>query len=207
MCNLAANQANLCTSDQLGQFIVDMPEGTSINDTAIWTTPVRFDSRASTVDTVGSAVDAALDINRGPFRYEVTKTGYYCVGAVPVTVSTGAAPSSDDMDEGTSGNSSTTTRTTYTGVVDFENVFEGHLPASEYPKIWFYGALACAYTLIGLGWAYLCYRHRRDILPIQHYVSATIVFIVVEMIALSGYYRYLNDSGVSISMGSILISY
>lgn len=176
---------------------MNVPSGTSINDTTIWTTPVRFDSRAA-VDTVDSAVNAALDVNRGPFRYEVAKTGYYCVGAVPVTISTGAAPSSDDMDEGTSSNATTTTRTTYTGVVDFENVFEGHLPASEYPKIWFYGALACAYTLIGLGWAYLCFRHRRDILPIQHYVSATIIFIVVEMIALSGYYRYLNYSGVSL---------
>jgi hypothetical protein len=25
--------------------------------------------------------------------------------------------------------------TKFTGVVDFENVFEGHLPAAEYPKI------------------------------------------------------------------------
>lgn len=24
----------------------------------------------------------------------------------------------------------------YSGVVDFENVFVGHLPAAEYPKIW-----------------------------------------------------------------------
>lgn len=183
---------------------MNVPSGTSINDTTIWTTPVRFDSRAA-VDTVDSAVNAALDVNRGPFRYEVPKTGYYCVGAVPVTISTGATPSSDDMDEGTSSNATTTTRTTYTGVVDFENVFEGHLPASEYPKIWFYGALACAYTLIGLGWAYLCFRHRRDILPIQHYVSATIIFIVVEMIALSGYYRYLNYSGVSTLVKSCLI--
>lgn len=176
-----------------------MPSGVSISDTTIWTTAVRFDSRASAADS-NNAASAALDINRGPFRYQVKKTGYYCVGAVPVTISTGAAPSSDDIDSGSSNTTSTTTRTVYTGVVDFENVFKGHLPASEYPKIWFYGALACAYTVIGAVWAFLCYRHRRDILPIQHYVSATILFIIVEMVALSGYYRYLNSSGVGFSI-------
>lgn len=184
-----------------------MPSGTSINDTTIWTTAVRFDGRATAgAQDLESAVETALDVNRGPFRYDVKKTGYYCVGAVPVTMSTGAAPSSDDMDEGTAGNNTITTSTTYTGVVDFQNVFEGHLPASEYPKIWFYGALACAYVLIGLVWGFLCYRHRRDILPIQHYISATIVFIVIEMIALSGYYRYLNYSGVHLTFPSYFIS-
>lgn len=175
-----------------------MPSGQSINDTTIWTTAVRFDSRASA--DLNSAASAALDINRGPFRYQVKKTGYYCVGAVPVTISTGATPSSDDLDEGSNNSTSTVrTRTAYTGVVDFQNTFKGHLPASEYPKIWFYGALACAYAVIGAVWAFLCYKHRRDILSIQHYVSATILFIMVEMIALSGYYRYLNNSGVRLN--------
>lgn len=54
----------------------------------------------------------------GPYRYPVTKTGYYCVGAVPVILDNGAK--SDSY---------------FTGVVDFENVFGGHLPAAEWPKI------------------------------------------------------------------------
>lgn len=173
---------------------MDMPAGQSINDTTIWTTAVRFDSRAA---QEGSTEPSALGINKGPFKYQVKKTGYYCVGAVPVTISTGAAPSADDIDAGAINSTTGTTRTIYSAVVDFQNTFEGHLPAAEYPKIWFYGIMAFVYALVGLGWAFLCYKHRHDILPIQHYVSATVLFIVVEYIAISGYYRYLNNSGVS----------
>lgn len=54
----------------------------------------------------------------GPFRYPVPRTGFYCVGTVPVLV------------EGTDEES-----TAYSGVVDFENVFGGRLAAAEYPKI------------------------------------------------------------------------
>lgn len=94
------------------------------------------------------------------------------------------------------GNFGDTSVTVYTGVVDFENTFEGQLPAAEHPKIAFYGFLAVVYGLIGVAWAVLCLKFRREILPIQHYISATIAFIVVEMVAISGYYRYLNNSGV-----------
>ena len=193
VCNLAAYRANLCSASQLGRFIIDMPPGLSANSTSIFTTAVRFDSRAAT----GDGTDAVpATINSGPFNYSVTRTGYYCVGAVPVTISTGVQASTDDLDLGT-GNSTSTTATAYTGVVDFENTFEGHLPAAEYPKIFFYGALADAYIFMGAGWGFLCWKYRGDILPVQHYVSATIAVIVVETIALSGYYRYLNHSGVS----------
>jgi hypothetical protein len=181
-----------------------------MNDTTVWTTAVRFDERAAIEggandddnETDDATEPVALGVNKGPFRYEVKRTGYYCVGAVPVTISTGVSPSTDDADMGASNTNSTsgttTTITTYTGVVDFENTFKGHLPAAEYPKIWFYASLAGIYSIIGCAWAALCWKHRRDILPIQHYVSATIAFIVVELVALSGYYRYLNDSGVSL---------
>jgi hypothetical protein len=101
----------------------------------------------------------------------------------------------------------------FNGVVDFENVFEGHLPAAEYPKIPFYFSMGVVYLLLGIGWGVLCWRNRHEILGIQvrpapsnllrrqrltraqHYVSATIVFIVVEMFALWGYWSYLNASG------------
>lgn len=187
VCSLAAYKANLCGSDALGRFIVDVPEGKSINDTSIFTTAVRFDSRAATLSANGQPTPASA--SAGPFRYEVKKTGYYCVGAVPLTMS---ASSSED-----SSSSNATSSTAYTGVVDFQNVFKGHLPAAEYPKIFFYGTLTAVYMLLGLAWAYLCFKHRADILPIQHYVSATIAFTVIEMAAISGYYRYLNSSPVS----------
>lgn len=194
VCNLAAFRANLCKSEQLGQFIVDMPPGQLLNSTSIWTTAVRFDSGVARPNIRNGTL--GMSRSAGPFKYNVPRTGYYCVGAVPVTVSSGQTgdedaayvPAADADGLDTSG-------TTFTGVVDFQNTFEGYLPAAEYPKIWFYTILAIVYAAIGTGWGVLCFKHRQEILPIQHYVSATIAFLVVEMIAISGYYRYLNLSG------------
>ena len=70
----------VCTEEQLGQFIVTTPLEVSPNSTSIFTTAVRFD--------IDNHEDGNLPTgSTGPFRYPVTKTGYYCVGAVPVTFS------------------------------------------------------------------------------------------------------------------------
>lgn len=107
--------ANLCTEDSLGQFIYTTPANSQDNSTSIFTSSVRFDAVS------GAAVSSQDDqLGTGPYRYPVTKTGYYCVGAVPLTLDNGSA---------------TRNSTVFTGVVDFENVFEGHLPAAEYPKV------------------------------------------------------------------------
>lgn len=55
----------------------------------------------------------------------------------------------------------------YKGLIRFKNVFDGQLPAGEYPKITFYGILTVVYIAIGLGWGFLCYRHFAQLLPIQ----------------------------------------
>jgi hypothetical protein len=101
--------AGLCAEDQLGRFIVNSNAG---NDSTIFTASVRFDPVLSAPQ---SSEDARL--GTGPYRYAVTRTGFWCVGHVPLTL------------EGATRN------TTYEGVVDFENVFEGHLPASKWPKV------------------------------------------------------------------------
>lgn len=51
----------------------------------------------------------------------ILKTGYYCVGIVPINTKTAT-----NQDEAI---------TTYSSIIDFENVFKGFLPSSEYPKI------------------------------------------------------------------------
>lgn len=107
ICTVDAQQKGLCTTDQLGQFITS---ASTPAESSIYTSPVRFDSSSS-----GDA--PTTNSGRGPYRYEVSKTGYYCVGIVPVAL------------EGAKNNS------TFMSVVDFENVFKGHLPASEYPKV------------------------------------------------------------------------
>lgn len=68
----------------------------------------------------------------------------------------------------------------YSGEVLFRNTFEGELPAVEYPKInvsWtkgetsvklmliqFYMVMSLVYFVLGCGWAYLCVRHRDELL-------------------------------------------
>lgn len=90
------------------------------------------------------------------------RTGYYCVGTVPLQTDTLAGESAGTVtkpvDDGT---------VVYSGVVTFQNSFVGHLAAADYPKTWFYLALGCVYALFGAVWGFLCWRHRDEILPIQ----------------------------------------
>ncbi|KDE09153.1 hypothetical protein MVLG_00866 [Microbotryum lychnidis-dioicae p1A1 Lamole] len=168
ICTLAAVQAKVCTEAELGTFITTPPSLASSDPKArIFTVSVRFDNP--------NTEDDPWSLNR--YRYEVSKTGYYCVGSVPVAL------------EQSSYNSS------YIGVVDFENTFGGNLPASEYPKVFFYFILSMIYLGFAAIWLVLCYQHRRDLLPIQKYITATIVFLVIEMFAVWRYFAYVNDKG------------
>jgi hypothetical protein len=91
---------------------------------------------------------------------------------VPVTVL-----SSEDQ-----GNTATF-HSTFKGTISFNNVFNGKLPASDYPKVQvnlsrsshsiyspsnqLYFALLLAYAVLGCVWAAGCYKYRQDLLPIQ----------------------------------------
>lgn len=115
ICTLSALSENLCTEADLGRFITTpatLPESSSI-----FTTSVRFDPVPSAPQNPQEAEASA-----GPFRYAVTKTGYYCVGTVPVTLE------GDVAGDGESASA-------FVGVVDFMNVFEGHLSSGDYPKV------------------------------------------------------------------------
>lgn len=59
----------------------------------------------------------------------------------------------------------------------------------------FYGFLSAVYVVLALAWAFLCWRHYRELLPMQMYISGTVAFLVLEMLALFGYYRYVNKHG------------
>ncbi|GAA6035781.1 hypothetical protein JCM8097_005697 [Rhodosporidiobolus ruineniae] len=174
ICTLSAQEAGLCTENDLGRFLT-IPSTPS--NSSIFTTSVRFDAVSSAPQ---SASDKAL--GTGPYRYEVERKGYYCVGTVPVTLE------------------SARVNTTYTGVVDFENAFVGHLPAAEYPKVHFYKILFLVYLAFAVGWGVLCYIYRRDLLPLQRYISATVAFLVLEQLMVWRYWNALNvglHSGVA----------
>lgn len=63
--------------------------------------------------------------NPKPIKYPVSKTGFYCVTTYPYT----------DME--------------YEGVVTFRNAY-GELPATQVPKLAFYGGLTILYALMGV---------------------------------------------------------
>ncbi|KAG0661507.1 hypothetical protein C6P46_003919 [Rhodotorula mucilaginosa] len=168
ICTAAAQEAGLCEAAELGQFIKSSlaPEQSSI-----YTASVQFDP----VPSASSSNDDLQGFSAGPFRYDVGATGYYCVGTVPV------------LSEGAQRN------TTFVGVVDFENVFIGQLPASDYPKIVFYRGIFLAYLAFAAFWGALSYTYRRELLPLQRYITATVAFLVVEQLFVWQYYRLLNN--------------
>ncbi len=105
-----------------------------------------------------------------PMRFDVKHTGYYCVSTL-----------SEDTDQ-------------YRAVVEWRNPY-GELPAAEYFKLPFYGALSVVYVVIGALWTFQYAQHRSDILPVQNYITALIAFLSMEMIIEWGYYDYVNAHG------------
>ncbi|KAK6350043.1 hypothetical protein TWF696_006292 [Orbilia brochopaga] len=105
-----------------------------------------------------------------PIHYEIKKTGFYCVATWGYAARH------------------------YTGVVEFRNAY-GELPASQIPKLPFYGGITILYALIGVFWGFLYVQHRRDILPVQNYITAIIIFLIVEMLMTWGFYDYMNLHG------------
>ncbi|RXK39801.1 major facilitator protein [Tremella mesenterica] len=158
----------------------------------------------------GSGGDG-VETYTGPIEYTVPKTGYYCVGIVPVTLVGGRSIPIDKPQQRIRDNTKRSTDGThhlvrddmnprqthaeYSGTVLFRNTFEGELPAVEYPKINFYFVLSVVYFVLGCGWAYLCVKYRSELLPMQYYISGTILFLIIEMLAQFAYYRYVNKHG------------
>lgn len=105
-----------------------------------------------------------------PINYPIRKTGYYCI-------STFAFSGHD-----------------YRAAVEFRNAY-GELPAAQIAKLPFYGGLAITYAVLGAFWAFLYVQNRSDILPVQNYITATIIFLIVEQLMTWGFYDYQNQHG------------
>lgn len=109
----------------------------------------------------------------GAVKYAIKKTGYYCV------VTDGY-----NTEE-------------YSAVVEFRNAY-GELQATQIPKLPFYGGITILYALLAVYWGFLYYQHRHDILAVQNYITAILVFLVVEMVLTWGFYDYQNRHGSNI---------
>uniref|UniRef100_A0A093UW06 Membrane protein PTM1 n=1 Tax=Talaromyces marneffei PM1 TaxID=1077442 RepID=A0A093UW06_TALMA len=103
-------------------------------------------------------------------NYPVKKTGFYCV-------STYAFSGHD-----------------YQGVVEFRNAY-GELPAAQIAKLPFYGGLTIVYAVFGVFWGFLYVQNRHDILPVQNYITAILIFLVIEEAMTWGFYDYQNSHG------------
>lgn len=105
-----------------------------------------------------------------PLKYPIKKTGYYCVATW--------AFSGDD----------------YKAAIEFRNAY-GELQAAQIAKLPFYGGLTIVYAVMGAFWGFLYVQNRHDILPVQNYITAIIVFLIVEQLMTWGFYDYNNNHG------------
>lgn len=74
-----------------------------------------------------------------PINYPIKKTGYYCVGVIPY--------------EGGDN---------FAAAVEFREAY-GELPATQIPKLPFYGGITVLYAVVVVFWGFLYYQHRYDI--------------------------------------------
>ncbi|KAK4216688.1 lung seven transmembrane receptor-domain-containing protein [Rhypophila decipiens] len=115
-----------------------------------------------------------------PIKYPIKKTGYFCVLTDKYT-----SPK-------------------YEALVEFRNAY-GELPATQIPKLPFYGGITILYALVLVFWGFLYFQHRTDILAVQNYITAILIFLVVEMLMTWGFYDYLNRNGSNVGSKVLLI--
>ncbi|EPB85932.1 hypothetical protein HMPREF1544_07264 [Mucor circinelloides 1006PhL] len=123
----------------------------------------------STFTMTGNQTEMAL--------YKVDYTGYYCVALVPA------------------GNDNSTW---FEAWVEWKFPY-GELPAVDYPKLLLYGTFACIYLAVGIFWFIQSYRNWDDILPVQHFLSAAIFYLIVEMAFNFGFWEAYNQTGKTYS--------
>ncbi|KAF8560018.1 protein PTM1 [Imleria badia] len=201
--SVALNQSGIAES--IPPSFWDDPQGNPTPPSADNTSPWLPRTAAPVVsrdDDPLNPIPSGILAYTSPIQYQVRKAGYYCAGKlvfsitttvashtfpsaiVPVTVMTPTVARQAPTD--------VPFHPTYNGVVLFRNTFDGKLPATDYPKVNFYLFMFFAYALFGSAWAYICYKHLTELLPIQYYLSGLIGFLIIEMVANWVYYRYLN---------------
>lgn len=116
----------------------------------------------------------------GAINYPIKKTGYYCVSSAAYSA------------------------TEYLGIVEFRNAF-GELPAAQIPKLPFYAGFTIVYAFVAMGWGVLYWMHRRDILAVQNYITAILVFLIIEMFMTWLFYDFQNRHGLNAGAKALLI--
>ncbi|WFD25432.1 hypothetical protein MNAN1_000394 [Malassezia nana] len=125
-----------------------------------------------------------------PQMYPVNRTGFYCMGVAPLRAPTSAL------------NNATINQ--FHGEVIYHNRFTGHLSAADHPKLYvrftllmqFYAFMTLVYLGLSIGWILLCFKHRDQIVTVQHFVSVILLFLVVEMACQWLFYRFYNANPI-----------
>lgn len=115
--------------------------------------------------------------NQTTLSHKVNTTGFYCVSVEPY---------GSNMAMGEA----------FRGHVDFVNSFHGQLPASEHPKLYFYGWLTLTYLTMAIAWLMLCLKYKDQIVTVQHFITGTMVLLTIEMACEWAYYNYFNAHAI-----------
>ncbi|EAW13103.1 putative integral membrane protein (Ptm1) [Aspergillus clavatus NRRL 1] len=118
--------------------------------------------------------------NPAAINYPIKKTGFYCVSTY-----------------GYSGKD-------YKAAVEFRNAY-GELPAAQIAKLPFYGGLTIVYAVVGVFWAFLYVQNRHDILPVQNYITAILVFLILEQLMTWGFYDFQNRHGLNVGAKVLMV--
>uniref|UniRef100_A0AC35U4V8 GpcrRhopsn4 domain-containing protein n=1 Tax=Rhabditophanes sp. KR3021 TaxID=114890 RepID=A0AC35U4V8_9BILA len=73
----------------------------------------------------------------------------------------------------------------------------GYLNAIDEPLLRFYGLMVALYSVLLLGWLYLCARKWKDLLKIQYWIGAVILVGLIEKAVFYTEYMVANDTGIT----------
>ncbi|KAF8349669.1 lung seven transmembrane receptor-domain-containing protein [Amanita rubescens] len=231
VCTTSVMAAGHCTQAQLGQFIIDLPEGKSISNTSFWSARVVLPDKS--VESNTTAVDLQHNAAGSPTSPPSERASPWRRGLSSTPDRTLSRRQSSNISPQSPHHytesihyiverryprpavvpvtlQSPTVRrdalhATYKGTVMFRNAFDGKLPATDYPKVNFYFMMFLFYAVLACLWGWLCYKHVHELLPIQYYLSGLVGLVLIEMVANWAYYRYLNAHGKSTASTVFLI--
>ena len=115
--------------------------------------------------------------NQTTFSHKVNITGFYCVSVEPYGLKMGTSEA-------------------FRGHVEFVSSFHGQLPASEHPKLYFYGWLTLIYLVVTIAWLILCFKYKDQIVTVQHFITGTMLLLTIEMACEWACYSYFNAHAI-----------
>ena len=184
ICYIEQVKSGKCNETQLNQFIIPPANASEIsfpflNQGVHWHSDSLLAKRQSTNSSGNETVPSIPDTIHNTdstdlvFLYNVTKTGYFCVIAVP--------------DE--------TEKELDYSIRMFVQGPYGALPALFFPALPFFASQFAVYSLIGFVWLVASLINRKELLPIQNLIGGMIFFLVIENAVNMAFFIDFNNHG------------